>query len=330
MTMKKQNSRKAFTIVELVVVIAVIAVLAVVLVPTFSDVIAKSQDSKALQEAKNAYTNYVAENDGKTPEFMVYQLGGRFVALHNGAPIGVFVDEASALGAMMDAYDINNLADTGDGKLWVYGTSGFGNEENEPTEVVGDSLSFTPIPEAEEFVKNSTLPILRIFYGAYRAYFERGKTFQDCLEECQYETYAMCDYANRQWYNPSHYLSIDYSTGEVIHADRDAPHEAIQRAGGYALSVLALFEATPATAHLTSIEIEELYCFSDPTEGYSLRFYIVTNQGAYVYFEQYDVEYTGYLMPESYFYELKLAGYSIYDWPEKYEEYLVGEVDLDK
>jgi hypothetical protein len=35
-------------------------------------------------------------------------------------------------------------------------------------------------------------------------------------------------------------------------------------------------------------------------------------------------------MPESYFYELKLAGYSIYDWPEKYEEYLVGEVDLDK
>ena len=41
--MKKRN-RKAFTIVELVIVIAVIAILATVLVPTFGDVITTAKD----------------------------------------------------------------------------------------------------------------------------------------------------------------------------------------------------------------------------------------------------------------------------------------------
>ena len=53
--MKKMN-KKGFTIVELVIVIAVIAILAAVLVPTFSTVVKKANESKALQEAKNAYT----------------------------------------------------------------------------------------------------------------------------------------------------------------------------------------------------------------------------------------------------------------------------------
>ena len=53
--MKKMN-KKGFTIVELVIVIAVIAILAAVIVPTFSTVVTKANESKALQEAKNAYT----------------------------------------------------------------------------------------------------------------------------------------------------------------------------------------------------------------------------------------------------------------------------------
>ena len=60
--MKKMN-RKGFTIVELVIVIAVIAILAGVLIPTFSGIVTKAQDSKALQEARNIYTNYVALHD---------------------------------------------------------------------------------------------------------------------------------------------------------------------------------------------------------------------------------------------------------------------------
>ena len=50
----KNTSRAGFTIVELVIVIAVIAVLAAVLIPTFSGITDKANDSKALQEAKNA------------------------------------------------------------------------------------------------------------------------------------------------------------------------------------------------------------------------------------------------------------------------------------
>lgn len=45
------KNKKGFTIVELVIVIAVIAILAGVLIPTFSGVIQKANESAALQEA---------------------------------------------------------------------------------------------------------------------------------------------------------------------------------------------------------------------------------------------------------------------------------------
>jgi len=57
--MNKKNTRKGFTIVELVIVIAVIAILATVLVPTFGNVIEKANKSAARQEAKNLHTNYI-------------------------------------------------------------------------------------------------------------------------------------------------------------------------------------------------------------------------------------------------------------------------------
>ncbi len=48
------KNRKGFTIVELVIVIAVIAILAAVLIPTFSGVIGKANQSAAQQTATNA------------------------------------------------------------------------------------------------------------------------------------------------------------------------------------------------------------------------------------------------------------------------------------
>lgn len=60
-----KNNRKGFTIVELVIVIAVIAILAGVLIPTFAGVTSKAKDSKALQEAKNAYTADLAILNGQ-------------------------------------------------------------------------------------------------------------------------------------------------------------------------------------------------------------------------------------------------------------------------
>ena len=50
----KMKNKKGFTIVELVIVIAVIAILAAVLIPTFSTVIAKANQSSAQQTATSA------------------------------------------------------------------------------------------------------------------------------------------------------------------------------------------------------------------------------------------------------------------------------------
>ena len=63
---KNKKNRKGFTIVELVIVIAVIGILATVLVPTFSGVITDAKKSAAVQEAKNDYTNYMANVDYAT------------------------------------------------------------------------------------------------------------------------------------------------------------------------------------------------------------------------------------------------------------------------
>ena len=52
--MKKMN-KKGFTIVELVIVIAVIAILAAVMIPTFSGIVAKAQESAATQKIAAAY-----------------------------------------------------------------------------------------------------------------------------------------------------------------------------------------------------------------------------------------------------------------------------------
>ena len=56
----KQSKKRGFTIVELVIVIAVIGILAGVLIPTFSNVIEKANESAALQEAQSAMINDLA------------------------------------------------------------------------------------------------------------------------------------------------------------------------------------------------------------------------------------------------------------------------------
>lgn len=54
--MNKKNNRKGFTTVELVIVIAVIAILATVLIPTFSSLINKANESSRDQTAAAART----------------------------------------------------------------------------------------------------------------------------------------------------------------------------------------------------------------------------------------------------------------------------------
>ena len=61
----KNNNKKGFTIVELVIVIAVIAILAAVLIPTFTGVTEKAQKSAALQNAENAWKEFLGEYANK-------------------------------------------------------------------------------------------------------------------------------------------------------------------------------------------------------------------------------------------------------------------------
>ena len=55
----KKRNRKGFTIVELSIVIAVIAILAAVMIPTFTNIVGKSKEAAAENNAKSLYTNYV-------------------------------------------------------------------------------------------------------------------------------------------------------------------------------------------------------------------------------------------------------------------------------
>ena len=84
----KNTKKRGFTIVELVVVIAVIAILASVLIPTFANVVKAANKSKALQEARNAYTdylaNYVTEHNGSLPGDFCINSGGYYFEVKAG------------------------------------------------------------------------------------------------------------------------------------------------------------------------------------------------------------------------------------------------------
>ena len=67
-----RNSKKGFTIVELVIVIAVIAILAAVLIPTFSSVTNSARESAAQQEAKAGLDSVLALTSGSLPEGTIF------------------------------------------------------------------------------------------------------------------------------------------------------------------------------------------------------------------------------------------------------------------
>lgn len=59
--MKKQT-KKGFTLVELVIVIAVIAILSAILIPTFGNVISQAKENAAQEDARTAYQQFLMEN----------------------------------------------------------------------------------------------------------------------------------------------------------------------------------------------------------------------------------------------------------------------------
>ena len=87
----KRNTKKGFTLVELVIVIAVIAILAAVLIPTFGGIIEKANKSAALQEARNEYAAYLVEaaGTGDVEDNLYVLVDGKYlVQIKDGAIFG--------------------------------------------------------------------------------------------------------------------------------------------------------------------------------------------------------------------------------------------------
>lgn len=59
--MKKQT-KKGFTLVELVIVIAVIAILSAILIPTFGNVISEAKENAAQEDARTAYQQFLMDH----------------------------------------------------------------------------------------------------------------------------------------------------------------------------------------------------------------------------------------------------------------------------
>jgi len=85
----KKTKKRGFTIIELVIVIAVIAILAAVMIPTFSNVVEKANQSAALENARNAYTTYLAADETDitevTSKTICIKSGDYYVHVTNGS-----------------------------------------------------------------------------------------------------------------------------------------------------------------------------------------------------------------------------------------------------
>ena len=106
-----KNNQKGFTIVELVIVIAVIAILAAVMIPTFSGIVKKAEESNALSTARNAYTailySDLAENgdisvSGKVDAYIVVD-GKYYFSIDEGELEALAAADIPAAGVLSES-----------------------------------------------------------------------------------------------------------------------------------------------------------------------------------------------------------------------------------
>ena len=115
--MQTKKAKRGFTITELVIVIAVIAILAAVLIPTFSNVINRANESAALQESRSEYDNFRPEtilSDDTTvgdDYLFVYKNGEDYFVVIDGVfyTDPASIDETIEVGTTTFTYDIENV-----------------------------------------------------------------------------------------------------------------------------------------------------------------------------------------------------------------------------
>ena len=110
--MKRNNKKRGFTIVELVIVIAVIAILAAVLIPTYANLVKKANEAAALSDAKNLVTemlaNILSGGDDAADIVIVTKKGDE-----------VYVHGYDASEGQLITYKDNPVALTGEGDFYA-------------------------------------------------------------------------------------------------------------------------------------------------------------------------------------------------------------------
>ena len=122
--------KKAFSIVELIIVIAVIGILAAILIPLMSNIIDSANAKSALADAKNTLTNYVAycESDQKSRQdvCIIAEKAKKFYAFSCEASEGELKAseynpiEAESLDEAADLlYEVNVLVASSENSIFV-------------------------------------------------------------------------------------------------------------------------------------------------------------------------------------------------------------------
>lgn len=82
--MRKLVKRKGFTTVELVIVIAVIAILATALIPTFRGLVDSANETKYMQQARQAYHGYLLDDSNNIDDTFYIQTPIGYYNVING------------------------------------------------------------------------------------------------------------------------------------------------------------------------------------------------------------------------------------------------------
>lgn len=88
MKLVKNNKKKGFTLIELVVVIAILAILALILIPTISGYIGSANDSRDQANARNLYTAAVlaVETTTASTETEILTAAAKYGDFTSGSP----------------------------------------------------------------------------------------------------------------------------------------------------------------------------------------------------------------------------------------------------